>query len=158
MQAGVRLDAAVLRDAQEHYTVDSLLYGEVKLVDAEFRVAAGKLARKDLAPLLDFFEELGIDLARAALALDALDVSVERALPHGIMREYIVDVPELCGVVPEGIVCDPADFRAVGGRRLGAALVHRELFEVCKDGKRELRAPGVTPELVCGVFVVLYVY
>ena len=67
-QRAVRLDAAVLADAQEDDAVDGLLDGEVELALAQGRVAQREVARQQVAPALDLGQERVVHLGGAALA------------------------------------------------------------------------------------------
>ena len=110
-QPAVLLDAPVLAHAQEDDAVDGALHGEVQLVDRQGRVAQGDVAGQRLAPALDLLQELGVDLAGAALALGVLHVAVEGALQHRLPGEDAVDLVEAVEVLVEGEVHDAAPRR-----------------------------------------------
>ena len=155
LELPVGLDASVLADAQEDDPVDRPLHREVQLAHRELLVAKGDIARQLVPPALDLLEELGVNRRGPALALGRNGEAVERALEDGVLGEDARDLRPPIGVLLEGQVVDAGDGARVGLLRLDTAVVYRQLAEVGEQGERQLGRPGVAPELVRGVRLVL---
>ena len=149
------LDASVFADAEKDHAVDGALDGEVEVSLGQVLVAQGEVAGEEVAPALDFFEELGVDFSCAALAAPQDGVLIERALEHGVLGEQGSQFVPFLGVLVVSQVQGPPLGGLVGPVRPEPAVIDGEFLEVSEDGEGELGRPGVPAKLVGGFRVAL---